>query len=90
MTLAWVVEELAGQRLDQFLQERLFGPLGMRETGYLPESSLLSRIAATELDTVWRDQLVWGRVHDENADAMGGVAGHAGLYHLPWPAHRGP
>ena len=80
MTLAWVVEELAGQRLDRFLHERLFGPLGLRETGYLPESSLLSRIAATELDTVWRDQLVWGRVHDENADAMGGVAGHAGLF----------
>lgn len=80
MTLAWVVEELVGQRLDQFLQERLFGPLGMQETGYLPDSSLLSRIAATELDTVWRGQLVLGRVHDENADAMGGVAGHAGLF----------
>ena len=47
---------------------------------YRPDPWLLPRIAATELDTVWRNELVWGRVHDENADAMGGVAGHAGLF----------
>jgi CubicO group peptidase (beta-lactamase class C family) len=58
----------------------VFLPLGMRETGFLPGSERLPRIAATELDTVWRRELVWGRVHDENADAMGGVAGHAGLF----------
>ena len=52
----------------------------MRESRYRPGSVLLSRIAATELDTSWRRELVWGRVHDENADAMGGVAGHAGLF----------
>jgi CubicO group peptidase (beta-lactamase class C family) len=32
------------------------------------------------MDTVWRHEHVRGRVHDENADAMGGVAGHAGLF----------
>jgi beta-glucosidase-like glycosyl hydrolase/CubicO group peptidase (beta-lactamase class C family) len=80
MTLGWVIEAITGQRLDAFLDERLFEPLGMRETRYLPPSTLLSRIAATELDTLWRRELVWGRVHDENADAMGGVAGHAGLF----------
>lgn len=80
MTLAWVIEEVAGQPLDELLQERLWNPAGMRETRYLPESTLRPRIAATELDTVWRNELVWGRVHDENADAMGGVAGHAGLF----------
>ena len=52
----------------------------MLETLYRPESTLLPRIAATEVDTIWRNELVWGRVHDENADAMGGVAGHAGLF----------
>jgi beta-glucosidase-like glycosyl hydrolase/CubicO group peptidase (beta-lactamase class C family) len=80
MTLAWVIEEVAGQSLDAFLQERLWDPLGMLETRYRPASILLPRIAATELDTIWRNELVWGRVHDENADAMGGVAGHAGLF----------
>ncbi len=80
MTLAWVLEEISGQPLDQLLRERLWEPLGMRETRYEPDASLRSRIAATEIDTIWRNELVWGRVHDENADAMGGVAGHAGLF----------
>jgi CubicO group peptidase (beta-lactamase class C family) len=78
--VGWVIEEIAQQPLDAFLSERVWEPLGMRETLYRPGSVLLSRIAATELDTVWRREMVWGRVHDENADAMGGVAGHAGLF----------
>lgn len=80
MTLAWIVEEVTDEELDAFLARRVWEPLGMRETLYRPDLSLLPRIAATELDTVWRNELVWGRVHDENADAMGGVAGHAGLF----------
>jgi CubicO group peptidase (beta-lactamase class C family) len=80
MTLAWIVEEVGGAPLDRFLAERVWEPLGMRETMYRPDAALLPRIAATEVDTVWRGTLVWGRVHDENADAMGGVAGHAGLF----------
>jgi len=80
MTLGWIIEAIADEPLDAFLRERVWEPLGMRETLFRPESALLSRIAATELDTTWRRDLVWGRVHDENADAMGGVAGHAGLF----------
>jgi beta-N-acetylhexosaminidase len=80
MTLAWILEEVSGQPLDELLSERLFEPLGMLETRYRPDPVLLPRIAATEVDTIWRNELVWGRVHDENADAMGGVAGHAGLF----------
>ena len=80
MTLAWIVEEITGRGLDDFLEQRVWSPLGMRETMYRPDPALLPRIAATELDTVWRNELVWGKVHDENADAMGGVAGHAGLF----------
>ena len=80
MTLAWIVEEITERSLDDFLEQRVWTPLGMRETMYRPDPALLPRIAATELDTEWRNELVWGRVHDENADAMGGVAGHAGLF----------
>jgi beta-glucosidase-like glycosyl hydrolase/CubicO group peptidase (beta-lactamase class C family) len=80
MTVAWVIEAVAGEPLDNFLETRVFQPLGMRETTFLPGNALLPRIAATELDTLWRRELVWGRVHDENADAAGGVAGHAGLF----------
>lgn len=80
MTVALVVEAVTGQRLDTFLEERVFTPLGMLDTGFLPDAALLPRIAPTELDTLWRGELVRGRVHDENADAYGGVAGHAGLF----------
>ena len=80
MTLAWVIEEISGQTLDAFLQERLWNPLGMLETRYNPSPTLRPRIAATEIDTLYRNEMVWGTVHDENADAMGGVAGHAGLF----------
>ncbi|MHB1192770.1 MAG: glycoside hydrolase family 3 N-terminal domain-containing protein [Longimicrobiales bacterium] len=80
ITLAWIMEGITGQTQDAFLRDRAFGPLGMLDTGYRPEPSLRPRIATTELDTTWRKEMVWGRVHDENADAMGGVAGHAGLF----------
>ena len=80
ITLGLVVEAASGTDLDVFLRERVFGPLAMVETGFLPEPELLPRIAPTEMDTRWRGVHVHGVVHDENADAMGGVAGHAGLF----------
>ncbi|MFQ5536801.1 MAG: glycoside hydrolase family 3 N-terminal domain-containing protein [Gemmatimonadota bacterium] len=80
MTLGWVIESITGETLDRYLEREVFKPLGMLDTRYNPPPGLKPRIAATELDTVWRHELVWGRVHDENADAMGGVAGHAGLF----------
>ncbi|HWO89522.1 MAG TPA: serine hydrolase, partial [Gemmatimonadales bacterium] len=45
-----------------------------------PPRSWRPRIAPTEMDTVYRHRLVWGEVHDENAFAMDGVSGHAGLF----------
>ncbi len=80
MTLAWVMEEITERSLDEYLREDVWSPLGMLDTDYRPASALRSRIATTEFDGVWRNAMVWGRVHDENADAMGGVAGHAGLF----------
>jgi CubicO group peptidase (beta-lactamase class C family) len=75
-----IVERVSGQRLDRFLQARLFRPLGMRQTRFRPPRSWLERIAPTEVDTTWRHRLVRGEVHDENAASMGGVSGHAGLF----------
>jgi beta-N-acetylhexosaminidase len=80
MSLGLVVEAVAGTTLDRVLAERVFAPLGMADTQFTPPAALLERIAPTERDTVWRGDQVWGRVHDENADAFGGVAGHAGLF----------
>jgi CubicO group peptidase (beta-lactamase class C family) len=80
ITLTDMVETLSGERLDRYLKRRLFEPLGMRDTRFNPPRSWRSRIAPTENDTTWRHRLVHGTVHDENAAAMGGVSGHAGLF----------
>jgi CubicO group peptidase (beta-lactamase class C family) len=77
--LGFVVEAVSGQRLDEFLEERVFQPLGMTDTHFLPSDSLRSRIAPTETSPP-RGYPLRGEVHDENAFALGGVAGHAGLF----------
>jgi len=77
--LGFVVEAVSGQRLDVFLQEHVFDPLGMHETFFRPHWTLRDRIAPTEL-TPPRGYPLRGEVHDENAFALGGVAGHAGLF----------
>jgi CubicO group peptidase (beta-lactamase class C family) len=77
--LTQVVETVFHQRLDSLLQQRVFGPLEMTSTGYLPDSAERDRIAPTELDP-WRGRVLHGEVHDENAAIMSGVSGHAGLF----------
>ena len=77
--LAFMVESVTAQPLDQFLDERVFSRLGMKDTHFRPEASLRGRIAPTEL-TPPRGYPLRGEVHDENAYALGGVAGHAGLF----------
>ena len=74
-----VMERLSGKTLDVLAEEQIFRPLGMRETRYRPDAALKPRIAATEV-AADRGGLIWGDVHDANAWAMGGVAGHAGLF----------
>jgi CubicO group peptidase (beta-lactamase class C family) len=77
--LGFLVEEISGQRLDKFLAEHVFQPLGMNDTFFQPADSLLERVAPTEV-TPPRGYPLRGEVHDENAYALGGVAGHAGLF----------
>ena len=83
-----IVSRVTGQSLDTYLKARVFGPLGMTETGFLPPKTLLPRIAPTERCA---DQDAWpckrpdaaplrGVVHDPTARRMGGIAGHAGLF----------
>jgi CubicO group peptidase (beta-lactamase class C family) len=79
-----IIERVTGEPLDKFVSEKIFTPLGMTSTMYVPDSAkFFSRIAPTELDTATGGLmrgLVHGKVHDENAYALGGVAGHAGLF----------
>ena len=74
-----IVEKLSGQTLEVFCREQIFTPLKMSETFYNPPPQFLARIPPTEFDS-WRGRMVHGQVHDENAFALGGVSGHAGLF----------
>jgi serine-type D-Ala-D-Ala carboxypeptidase len=76
--LGEVVETVAGQPLNELARERIFEPLAMRDTGYLPPDTWRPRIAATRCPD--RNRVLVGEVHDGNCDALSGVAGHAGLF----------
>jgi beta-N-acetylhexosaminidase len=78
--LGEIVERLTGKTLDRFVQGQLFASLGMGHSLFNPPKSLRARIAPTEDDTTYRRRQLQGEVHDQNAWAMGGVAGQAGLF----------
>jgi CubicO group peptidase (beta-lactamase class C family) len=75
--LGLVLEKVSGIPLDQLARREVFGPLGMTQTMYRPSSSLRRRIVPSGM---WRGQPVPGDLNDQNAVAMGGVAGHAGVF----------
>ncbi|GJG85629.1 hypothetical protein tb265_08100 [Gemmatimonadetes bacterium T265] len=77
--LGFIAETVSGERLDAFLARRVYGPLGMNDTDFRPPAPLRNRIAPTEVSPP-RGYPLRGEVHDENAYALGGVAGHAGLF----------
>jgi beta-glucosidase-like glycosyl hydrolase/CubicO group peptidase (beta-lactamase class C family) len=78
--LGEIIGRLTGETLEQFAKGHIFAPLGMSDTMYNPPASMRARIAPTELDTDFRKRLLRGEVHDENAFALGGVSGNAGLF----------
>ncbi len=76
--LGLIVEKLSSKKISEYADEVIFRPLGMKDTSYHPDKK---RTAPTE----YRDDLVYkgflqGDVHDEKSFAMGGEAGHAGLF----------
>lgn len=75
--LGLVLEKVSGLPLDQLAKREVFGPLGMTQTRYKPPASLKRRIVPSGM---WRGHPVPGDVNDQNAVAMGGVAGHAGVF----------
>jgi CubicO group peptidase (beta-lactamase class C family) len=85
--LGEAIEEVSGASLDRFCQDRIFKPLGLRSTSFIDLSLVRTRrlvpvtemIAPTER-CEWRGKIICGEVHDDNAYAMGGVAGHSGLF----------
>jgi len=77
IALGEIVHRVSGLPLDIYCENKIFRPLGLRHTSFLPPNSWQPRIAPAD---VWGDRLRWGEVHDPIANRMGGVAGNAGLF----------
>lgn len=73
-----VIETVTQEDFSAFVQKNIFEPLNMYETTFNPTYPK-ERYAATEFSKKHGDYKR-GIVHDENAEAMGGVSGHAGLF----------
>lgn len=80
ITLGKIVESVSGMSLDAYVAKNFFEPLGMKRTMFRPPKESWTETVPTEYDSTWRKRLVHGTVHDENAEFLGGVAGHAGLF----------
>lgn len=96
IVLGILLEKMAGRELATMAREEIIGPLKLEHTFFNPEMALQTGIAACETGnnyeietcrssgiegyTNWRENLIWGEVHDGNAYFLGGSAGHAGLF----------
>lgn len=80
MFLRWVAEQVSGVKMNQLVEKEIFRPLGIEDLFFPGARELAAaRVAPTEMCS-WRKKLIQGAVHDENAYAVGGVDGHAGLF----------
>ena len=90
MLLGWIIEECTGQTLSDFCRERIYEPLEINPLFWFNHKGQVTGgnhpggpVAPTEEDP-WRGRLIHQEVHDENAYALGGIAGHAGLFGTGW------
>jgi len=86
MVLSWIIEKTTGQRLDQYVLEQIYSPLEIEKLFFInlgQKNETLSRyrqkMVATQI-CPWREKLLKGEVDDDNAWAVGGIEGHAGLF----------
>lgn len=96
ITLGLLLEKLEGAKLAELARREIFEPLKLKRTFLVPDSAVREEAAACEMGNLyerrmceemqatipanWREQLIWGEVHDGNAHFLGGAAGHAGLF----------
>jgi len=83
MILEWIIEVITGKDLSSFLDNTFYKPLGLKHLylDHINRDAVNEKelCAATE-DCPWRKEIIQGHVHDENAYALGGYSGHAGLF----------
>ncbi len=87
MLLGALIEDMSGMSLDQYCWNKIYRPLGLQAVGFINIEMLRQKKYETATEMIaptercpWRGRILCGEVHDDNAYAMGGVAGHAGLF----------
>jgi beta-glucosidase-like glycosyl hydrolase/CubicO group peptidase (beta-lactamase class C family) len=76
-----IIQKLTGKPWEQYLKDEFYGPLGAGTLTYNAARVFpLTRIVPTEYDSLFRKELIHGRVHDEGATMLDGISGHAGLF----------
>ena len=95
ITLGFLLQRLSGITLAEVARREIFEPLKLERTFFNPEKARITEMAACEMGNMyeretcgdpqgdrypWRENLIWGEVHDGNAHFLGGAAGHAGLF----------
>ena len=75
-----IAEKITGRTFSELVQSWILNPLNMKNSYFNPPVNILDVIPPTEIDNLYRNKIVKGFVHDENAFLMGGVSGHAGLF----------
>ncbi len=78
ITLGALVERVSGTSLDAYCAQKIFVPLRMTRTHFLPPAVWRPKTAPTEFDQ--EGKMLRGVVHDPTARRMGGVAGHSGVF----------
>jgi uncharacterized protein YbbC (DUF1343 family)/CubicO group peptidase (beta-lactamase class C family) len=77
IVLGALIEKLSGMTEDEYVQQKIIAPLGLKHTRYMPPAQWRPRIAPTQYEY---GVMLRGVVHDPTSRRMGGVAGHAGLF----------
>jgi serine-type D-Ala-D-Ala carboxypeptidase len=80
IVLGEALSAIAGEPLDTFASREIFGPLAMTSTCFNPPAARKKAVPPTEGDNSFFGRVMQGEVNDENANVMGGVAGHAGVF----------
>lgn len=82
LIILWkIIERQSGRKMDWLAENLLYKPMGMNNMFFKPyERGRVMNCPPTEMDTVWRNTMIQGYVHDPAAAILGGVSGHAGLF----------
>jgi serine-type D-Ala-D-Ala carboxypeptidase len=96
ITLGFLLERISGKQIRELARLEIFEPLNLQKTYFNPDVAMQTGIAACETGngyerttcremgtleySKWRENIIWGEVHDGNAHFLGGAAGHAGLF----------